>query len=133
MSHDPQEPLAQVVEIEGQQIPAILSETFGSVDLAELRSELEEVKANKEGLNLKYYKTLNDWLVTLLLVGLRHAIPDSTNEEAIEIGTILAQHLRLPNSRPTWKLKANEIDRIGLSQAIVRVSLELTRGMYEIK
>lgn len=133
MSHDPHEPLSQMVDMDGKKVPAILAEVFGDLDIESLRSELEEAKTNKEGLNLKYFKTINDWLITLVLVGLRHAIPNSTNEEAIEIGTMLAQYLRLPSSRPTWRLKAHEISRLGLSRMIVQVSLELTRGMYESK
>jgi hypothetical protein len=121
--HDPNEKLARLVEVDGVQVPAVLVEVFGE-------SRLEEVRAEAD---LKHYKDFQEFMMHLLLAGALHAFPDASTEDAIEIARIMANSLRMPNARPLWNRAANYVNRVGLSQMIMRLSMELTRGIYKVK
>jgi len=111
-----------VYRVDGKEISAALVEAFGSKPTL-----LERVKENTAEVDLHYFANLTDWLVMLLLVGIRHAMPASTSEEAAEVARFVASRIYQPGQKHIWQISGNWIDRRSLDQAIRRVMGEFQR------
>lgn len=102
-----------------------LLEIFGPLSEEDLAVLLE---ADDTRVNLKQFPNLLEFLVMLMLVGIRHAVPDADNEEAVELAKIMARKIPLPGFDSRWQNAKRTVDRYGLKQAIARIRNELSRG-----
>jgi len=123
-AHDPTERLLTPVFFGGCELPRGLAEIFTPQRKADL---IEAVKSGDAEIDLSYYADLTEWIMHLLLVGVRHAVPEATNDDAIKIARFVAQRLYLPGSKNLWKIASNWIDRRGVTQAARRLIQELQR------
>jgi len=77
--------------------------------------------------DLQYFGDLTEWVLTLLLVGIKHALPGISTQDAIKVANSLAKTIYLPGKAHHWVYTSNLIDRHGMRAAVSRVMLELQR------
>jgi len=137
--HDENEPMAEPVEADGRKISRGILELFGEPSpeaVAELRQVAEAVdRAHMKELkpDLKFFPNLMDWLVMLFMVGIRHALPDATEESAKDLAMVLARQFAVPGNKHLWVTTDWFLRRHGMKMAINRIQLELRRGLMREK
>ncbi|NIN70177.1 MAG: hypothetical protein GTO63_36975, partial [Anaerolineae bacterium] len=82
--------------------------------------------------DLQHFASLTDWVLTLILVGIRHAIPDLTNEDAVKVANALARTIHLPGQAHHWTIAKDLINRHGMRAAVSRIMLELQRERMKV-
>lgn len=136
-AHDLNELMAQTVEVDGRRLSRGILELFDGGDVdeellqmleSEAPNELKELKPD-----LKFFPNLMDWLVMLFMVGIRHAIPDATEESAKEVAMVLARQFAVPGNKHLWISTEWFLRRHGMKMAINRIQLELKRGLMREK
>jgi len=99
-------------------------EIFGenSEGLLEQLLESQEVEVD-----LKFFPSLSDWLVFLLLVGIKHAVPRASDDDAVSVAKIMARQIPLAGFETRWVYARSFLDRIGMQQATSKIRMELDR------
>lgn len=112
------------IEVDGREIPVDLTYIFGGPP-----QQTEAVGKVEAKTDLKYFSDLTDFVMMLLLVGIRHAIPGASNEDAVKVANELGKRIHLPAHSHYWTKMRNYVDRHGMSAAVNRLVLELKREM----
>jgi hypothetical protein len=105
--------------------PREIFEIFGPLSEEDLGVLLEA--SGDTRVNLKQFPNLLEFLVMLMLVGIRHAVPDADNDEAVELAKIMARKIPLPGFDSRWQNAKRMVDRYGMKQAVARIRTELSR------
>lgn len=139
-AHDLNEPMAHPIEVDGQEISQGILELFGGMS-DEARQELRQVMESTDSApelkelkpDLKFFPNLMDWLVMLFMVGIRHAIPDITEQSSKDLAMVLARQFAVPGNKHLWITTDWFLRRHGMKMAINRIQLELRRGLMREK
>lgn len=127
MSSGKETQLSTVTEVDGRFISDCVIDLFSEkqIDIEQL---VESGKSGDASVDLKGFTDLTQWIMMLLIIGIRHAVPETTNKDAIEIGRWLARRLYLPGEKHLWSIAAEWISRRGLGSGVRRVMQELQRS-----
>ena len=114
--------LTERITVDGKEISSGLATLFGNPP-----EQTESVGKVKAETDLKYFHDLTDFIMMLLLVGIRHAIPGASNDDAVKVANALAKRIHLPAHASYWTKMRNYVDRHGMSSAVNRLIQELQR------
>jgi hypothetical protein len=101
---------SQIVEIFGQDAVNVLLEADDS--------------------NLQQFPNFMDWLTTLMFVGTRHALPELSDKEVVNLLEIVARRVAMPGFKHRWDWARRSIERLGMKNIISRIKIELDRTLH---
>lgn len=92
-------------------------------------NDISQLVEGEVKVNVKYFPNLSDWIMVMLLVSVRHAIPSADNETAKKIIKFLTRNLYLPSSDHRWAWAEDQIDTAGMKGMLQKVRMELMHGV----
>ena len=71
------------------------------------------------------FDSIDDWLMSSVLVALLRSYPDLSDDEIIQKGKDFAKKLYMPNTKHLWRNHINLVHRLGLRSLASRIRREL--------
>lgn len=141
--HDPTDEIFEKILVDGHKVSRGLAEIFGSKKKPDEPDEMEEAakeiiqkmavgkRPKKEELDLKYFNTLEDWLMALLMIGTMKAFPEFNPQQVVGLSKELFKRLATPAQESKWVRTLNWVSRKGMKSSLAQVMLELSRGYWD--
>jgi hypothetical protein len=105
-------------------IPKELVEIFGEDAMALL------LEGAPEDMNLQQFATFLDWLTVLMLAGTRHALPNLTGKEAVNLLEIVARKIANPGFKHRWDWARRWMRQMGMKATIAKIRIEFDRTLH---
>lgn len=125
-NHDDTMDCTQLVEIGDSTLSTGICEIFGDSEGFE-----EGRSRGKQKDNLFHFADFEEWIMFLMLIGMKHAKPEATDLDVINYTSKVARKMTSPDNLPMWRKARTWVERFGMRQATVRVMLELQRTAEE--
>lgn len=71
------------------------------------------------------FDSVDDWLMSSVLVALLRSYPDLSDDEIIQKGKDFAKRLYMPNTKHLWRNQVNLVHRLGIRALASRIRREL--------
>jgi hypothetical protein len=71
------------------------------------------------------FESADDWMMTMILVGVMHQNPGIDSKEAIRIGKEWAKKIHMPRSEVLWKKQTDRVTRTGIRAQASKIRREL--------
>jgi hypothetical protein len=115
------------LEIDGTDwdIPGEILEIF--------KADMVELLEGEEKHDLQQFANPMDWITLLMIVGIRHAFPKVSGEDAVIIAEAIGRRISLPGYKHRWFWALDRLERWGMKQMISRIKMELDRSVHGSK
>jgi hypothetical protein len=93
--------------------------------LSGVKKKKEEPTEKQRKSPITEFESADDWMMTMILVGVMHQNPGIDSKEAIRIGKEWAKKLHMPRSEVLWKKQTDRIARSGIRSQASKIRREL--------
>ena len=108
-----------------QEVKKILEKVFGEKSKGEEETPNALLKVPTKKDEITEFDSMEDWLLSMILVAVMHANPKLTPEEAIEDGKNWVRRLYMPRTEYLWRKQTTRINRHGVRAEASKIRREL--------
>jgi len=84
-----------------------------------------ELPYNPETRIITEFDSEDDWIMTMILVSLKHAFPELKEDELIQMAYTWARKMGTPNTKHLWRKQLIRISKVGVRAEASKIRREL--------